>query len=107
VLFKPLTLGEITSIVDLLLEDVRGRLIDRGLKIEVTDAAKAHIAQSGYDPVYGARPLKRFIQRELETKVGRALIADELQPGGRIMVDLGEQGLTISTANGEERHEAA
>jgi ATP-dependent Clp protease ATP-binding subunit ClpB len=107
VLFKPLTLGEITSIVDLLLEDVRGRLSDRGLKIEVTDAAKAHIAQSGYDPVYGARPLKRFIQRELETKVGRALIADELQPGGRIMVDLGEQGLTISTANGEERHEAA
>jgi ATP-dependent Clp protease ATP-binding subunit ClpB len=107
VLFKPLTLGEITTIVDLLLADVRGRLTDRGLTIEVSEAAKAHIAQSGYDPVYGARPLKRYIQRELETKIGRALIADELQPGGKIAVDVGADGLTISTLAGDAQHKAA
>ncbi len=97
VLFKPLALGEITQIVKLLLEEVTARLRDRGITIEVSDAAKKFIAEAGYDPVYGARPLKRYIQRELETKVGRALIADELTAGDTIRVDVDEQGLTIQT----------
>jgi ATP-dependent Clp protease ATP-binding subunit ClpB len=97
VLFKPLTLEEITLIVDLLLEDVTKRLRERGISLEVTVAAKKHIAQAGYDPVYGARPLKRYIQRELETKVGRALIADQLQPGSIIKVDVDANGLRVST----------
>jgi ATP-dependent Clp protease ATP-binding subunit ClpB len=102
VLFKPLSLAEITSIVDLLLADVTKRLSDRGISIEVSDAAKEHIAQAGYDPVYGARPLKRYIQRELETKVGRALIADELQPGAKIVVDAEDGALSIRTETGAE-----
>ncbi|MEY4699987.1 MAG: ATP-dependent chaperone ClpB, partial [Pseudomonadota bacterium] len=97
VLFKPLTLEEITLIVDLLLEDVTKRLRERGITLEVTAAAKKHIAEAGYDPVYGARPLKRYIQRELETKVGRALIADQLQPGSVIKVDVDASGLRVST----------
>lgn len=106
VLFKPLQLKEITAIVDLLLADVTKRLIDRGISIDVTAAAKEHIAQAGYDPVYGARPLKRYIQRELETKVGRALIADELQAGAVIKVDTGKDGLSISTV-AQAAHKAA
>ena len=102
VLFKPLTLKEITSIVDLLLADVTRRLSDRGITIDVTQAAKEHIAQAGYDPVYGARPLKRYIQRELETKVGRALIADELAPGSVVRVDAAGGGLVVSTAQGSQ-----
>jgi ATP-dependent Clp protease ATP-binding subunit ClpB len=102
VLFKPLSLGEITTIVDLLLQDVRNRLSDRSIALEVTEAAKKHIAEAGYDPIYGARPLKRYIQRELETKVGRALIADELPHGGRIAVDAGSDGLIVTTAAAHE-----
>jgi ATP-dependent Clp protease ATP-binding subunit ClpB len=102
VLFKPLSLSEITSIVDLLLGDVTKRLSERGVTIEVSPAAKEHIAQAGYDPVYGARPLKRYIQRELETRVGRALIADELQAGGKIVVDAAGGELSVVTHNGGE-----
>lgn len=97
VLFKPLQLSEITSIVELLLNDVTKRLSERGISIEVTPAAKQHIAEAGYDPVYGARPLKRYIQRELETRVGRALIADELQTGAKISVDLVSGRLDVKT----------
>jgi ATP-dependent Clp protease ATP-binding subunit ClpB len=98
VLFKPLTLEEITSIVDLLLADVTKRLREREISLEVTAAAKKYIAEAGYDPVYGARPLKRYIQRELETKVGRALIAGQLQPGSVIRVDVDADGLRVSTS---------
>lgn len=101
VLFKPLTLSEITSIVDLLLAEVRKRLAEREIRLEVTERAKKFIARSGYDPVYGARPLKRFIQRELETKVGRALIAEELTPGSTVSVDEVGGSLTVTTAAGE------
>jgi ATP-dependent Clp protease ATP-binding subunit ClpB len=95
VLFKPLQLGEIASIVDLLLAELTKRLGERGIGLEVTDAARNFIAETGYDPVYGARPLKRYIQRELETRVGRALIADEIQAGGRIVVDYDGEGLVL------------
>ena len=104
VLFKPLSLNEITSIVDLLLADVTKRLAERGITITVSEDAKKHIAQAGYDPVYGARPLKRYIQRELETRVGRALIADELQIGSAVLVDVKDGSLTVETqAGGESR----
>lgn len=95
VLFKPLQLSEIASIVDLLLAELTKRLGEREIGLSVTDAARNFIAESGYDPVYGARPLKRYIQRELETRVGRALIADEIQPGGRIVVDYDGEGLVL------------
>jgi ATP-dependent Clp protease ATP-binding subunit ClpB len=106
VLFKPLQLSEITAIVELLLNDVTKRLSDRGITIDVTAEAKQHIAEAGYDPVYGARPLKRYIQRELETRIGRALIADEIQPGGKICVDVTDGALSVRVSAVEESRAA-
>ncbi len=95
VLFKPLTLAEIEKIVDLLVSDVRKRLAEREVGLELTEEARRHIAQAGYDPVYGARPLKRFLQHTLETKVGRALLAGEAAPGATVLVDVREEELAI------------
>ena len=95
VLFKPLTLQEIERIVDLQIADVRSRLAERRLALELTEAARALIAQEGYDPVYGARPLRRFIQREVETRIGRALIAGEIRDGTRITVDADGDELAV------------
>ncbi|MCE9589674.1 MAG: ATP-dependent chaperone ClpB [Planctomycetes bacterium] len=86
VLFKPLTLPEITRIVDLQAQDIRSRLRDRGVKLELTDEAKAKIAEAGFDPVYGARPLKRYLQHEVETKIGRAIIGGDVPEGSTIRV---------------------
>jgi ATP-dependent Clp protease ATP-binding subunit ClpB len=96
VLFKPLTLEELEHIVDLQIDSVRRRLADRQLRLEVTEAAKAHLAREGYDPVYGARPLRRFIQREVETRIGRALIAGNIVDGSQIVVDFIDGELEIS-----------
>ena len=78
ILFKPLTLDEITKIVDLLLADLNRRLADRRVTVKLDAKAKEWAAEKGYDPVYGARPLKRFLQRQIETKLARALIAGEV-----------------------------
>lgn len=87
IIFKPLSKGEIKQIVLLLIEELRQRMGERNLGLELTDAACDYIAETAYDPVYGARPLKRFIQRQLETKVGRTLIAGDVGDGARIVVD--------------------
>ena len=97
VLFKPLRLEEIERIVDLLMEDIRKRLVERQIKIEMSEAAKEFIAKEGFDPVYGARPLKRFLQHELETRVARAIISDELTEGSTIYVDAEGEKLMVST----------
>lgn len=78
VLFKPLSLEEIGSIVDLLLVDLNKRLAERRVTVKLDPKAKAWVAEKGYDPVFGARPLKRFLQRHLETRLARALIAGEV-----------------------------
>ena len=83
VLFKPLTLEEIEQIVDLQIDDLRKRLADRRIELELTEAARELIAREGYDPVYGARPLRRFIQREVETRIGRALCRARSSTGRR------------------------
>ncbi|MEA2224890.1 MAG: ATP-dependent Clp protease ATP-binding subunit ClpB [Solirubrobacteraceae bacterium] len=107
VLFKPLTLEEIEQIVDLQIADVRSRLADRRLDLELSDAARALIAEEGYDPVYGARPLRRFIQREVETRIGRALISGEIGEGAVITVDAedGELAVRWTDADGEPADE--
>jgi len=87
VLFSPLTLPEIERIADLLLTDLRKRLADRHLRVEMTPAGRAHVAREGFDPVYGARPLKRYLQREVETRIGRALVAGEVTHGGSVTID--------------------
>ncbi len=95
VLFRPLQRSEIEQIVDLLVAQLRGRLEDRGLGLELTDGARTFIANRGYDPVYGARPLKRFLQRELETRIGRALIAGEVGDGTTLLVEVEDGELRL------------
>ncbi len=96
VLFKPLTLSEVEQIVGLLTKDLSRRLEERNIKVEITDAARKFIAKTGYDPVYGARPLRRYLQRELETRIGRALIAGDVVDGANLQVDLKNDELVIN-----------
>ncbi|REK07856.1 MAG: AAA family ATPase, partial [Acidobacteria bacterium] len=100
VLFKPLRIGEIKQIVDLLLEDLRHRLADRKLRIELTEPARELIAREGFDPVFGARPLKRYLQRELETRLGRALVAGDVVDGSTLRIGVDAGGLSIDVAPG-------
>jgi len=95
VLFKPLTLADIKQVVELQLELLRRRLAERHIELHLTEAAKEHIAREGYDPVYGARPLKRFIQRALETPLSRQLIAGEVTDHSRVMIDFKKGELTF------------
>jgi ATP-dependent Clp protease ATP-binding subunit ClpB len=88
VLFKPLTLPEIERVVDLMLDELRRRLADRQITLRVTEVARRHIAATGFDPVFGARPLRRYLQREVETRIGRALLGGDVRDGATIQVDL-------------------
>ena len=98
VFYKPLTKDEISEIVSLLVIDLQKRLEDKQLRISLTENAKAYIVEQGYDPLYGARPLKRFLQRHVETLIGRILIAEDLQPQTMLSVDYKEdKGLFIQT----------
>jgi len=96
ILFKPLTQSEVENIVDLLIASLRHRLVDRQIKLEMTEGAKAFVAKAAYDPVYGARPLKRYLQRELETRLGRQLIAGSIEDGSRVTVDVKDGALSLS-----------
>ncbi len=95
VLFKPLQRGEIKRIVELLTNELRERLSDRRIGLEISDEAANFIADSGYDPVYGARPLKRFLQRELETRIGRELIRGDIAEGASVRVGLKDGTLVV------------
>jgi ATP-dependent Clp protease ATP-binding subunit ClpB len=99
VLFKPLHLDEVVRITDLLMEQLKERLKDRHITLEISDEAKRFIAQAGYDPVYGARPLKRYLQRELETRVARAMIAGNVAEGSHLRVELKDGALVVSGEN--------
>ena len=95
VYYKSLTKGEIGSIVDLMLTDLRRRLADKQLKMDVTDAAKAAIIDGGYDPIYGARPLKRYIQAHVETMIAKEIIAGAHAAGDTLTVDADANGSLI------------
>ena len=99
VLFKPLTLEEVEKIIDLLTQDLARRLKDRHVKLEMSAAAREFIAQAGYDPVFGARPLKRYLQHELETRIGRALLSGDILDGATIQVDVQNGQLAVSYSN--------
>jgi ATP-dependent Clp protease ATP-binding subunit ClpB len=99
VLFKPLTEAEIEQIVDLMLQDLRDRLGERQMTLEVTADATRYIARQGFDPIYGARPLRRLIAREVETRIGRALLAGDAREGAVIQVDYADAELTVSYRN--------
>ena len=98
VLFKPLRLEEIVRIVSLLAEQLRSRLADRSVGLEITPQALEQIAREGYDPVYGARPLKRTLQRVLETPVAKALLRGDLREGGSVTVETQGKELVLRTS---------
>jgi len=95
ILFKPLTLEEIGRIVDLLLADLNRRLADRRVTVVLDAAAKTWAAEKGYDPVFGARPLKRFLQRQVETQLARALISGEIPEGSTVTFGVENETLVI------------
>ncbi len=95
VYYKPLTKENVTAIVDLLLDSLNRRLADKQLKVELTPAAKTYVIDNGYDPLYGARPLRRFLQHTVETLVSRKLIADEVLPDTTLVVDCQNGDLVV------------
>lgn len=97
VLFKPLLLEEIEKIVDLLLKHIQNRLEDRKIELELTSEAKEFIAREAYDPVYGARPLRRYLQQKIETPLAKEIVSGRLMDGQKVVVDLENNELRINT----------
>ncbi|HUJ67782.1 MAG TPA: ATP-dependent chaperone ClpB [Acidimicrobiales bacterium] len=107
VLFKPLTEPEIERIVELMCNELRARLAERQITLEITDEARRHIAHEGYDPVFGARPLRRYIAHELETRIGRALLSGEIQDRSTITVTRLDGQLQVTFQNPPAAGQAA
>ena len=99
VVFEPLTLADMEQIVDLQVADLNRRLADRSVTLTLTDRARSWLARASYDPHYGARPLKRFLQRHLETGLGRALISGEVAQGATVEVDVEGDSLSFRILN--------
>ena len=95
VFYKPLSKKEIYPIIDLMLDKLRRRLADKQLKLVITDSARERIADEGYDPIYGARPLKRYIQAHIETLIAKTIIADDPAPDTTLTADTDENGFVI------------
>lgn len=106
VLFTPLGHAEIERIVDLQFDELRHRLAEQGIAIELTAEARKLIARHGFDPVYGARPLRRYISHEVETKIGRTLLRGEPTEGLVITVDAKDGELVVTYSGGEGRSAA-
>jgi ATP-dependent Clp protease ATP-binding subunit ClpB len=102
VVFHSLSEAELKKILEIQLERLRSRLAERHIDIELTAEAATHLAREGYDPVYGARPLKRAIQKELETPIGRRLLAGEIKDGDKVVVGWKDGKFTFSTKNTEQ-----
>ncbi|MBE6066964.1 MAG: ATP-dependent chaperone ClpB [Clostridium lundense] len=95
IMFKPLSNNQITKIIDIFLEDIRHRLSDRNIGLEITEKAKELMAEEGYDPVYGARPLKRYIENTLETSIAKKIIRGEIYEGTIVKVDVNGESLVV------------
>ncbi len=95
VFYKPLTKGNITHIIDLMVDDLNRRLSEKQLTVELTDAAKQFIIDAAYDPIYGARPLRRYLQHTVETLISRQIIGGQVQPGDTLTVDTEGDALTV------------
>ena len=87
IMFKPLSRDNIRGIIDLLVADLKRRLADRELSVDLTDAARDKIVEQAYEPAYGARPLKRYIQKNVETLLAKKILSDELHPGETFLID--------------------
>ena len=97
IMFRPLTRDNLTGIIDIMVDGLRGRLADRGLGLELTDAAKALIIDRGYDPLYGARPLRRYLQSSAETLIARRILAGDIPAGSTLVLDV-ENGELVCRA---------
>ena len=97
VFYKPLTRDNVTHIIDLMVADLNRRLEDKQLTVELTPAAKEEIIQAAYDPIYGARPLRRYLQHTVETLIGRKIIADEVESGAKLTVDVRDGELVVDS----------
>ena len=95
VVFSPLTEAQIGGIIDIAMESILRRLRDRDITLELTAEARAFIAQAGYSPAFGARPVKRYLQKHVETGLAAMLIRGDLSDGQRVRVDAGEEGLAF------------
>ncbi len=98
IVFHRLTQEQLGKIVDLLMIEVQGRLLENGITVQLTDAARSWLSQKGYDPAFGARPLKRTIQRYVETPMARKILADEYMDGTEVIVDAGDDELVFNVA---------
>ncbi len=107
VLFKPLTFAEIELIVDLQLDELRERLAEQRITLETSEQARRFMAEQGFDPAYGARPLRRFISREVETRVARALLRGDLPEDSAIVVDVAGEELTVVSRQPDKEEAAA
>lgn len=101
ILFKPLTKDNIRNIVALMIEDTNKRLADREIKVELTEAAKHFVVEHGYDPIYGARPLKRYLQKYVETLAAKIILQDQVRAGDVIVIDNSLDGLTAYVETGD------
>ena len=106
ILFRPLALPEIEKIVELMVGDLRHRLAERRMTLELTDSGRKLIAQEGFDSVYGARPLRRFITHEVETRIGRALLSGDLADGATIILDAPDGELVVRWTNAGDKKPA-
>ena len=97
VFYKPLTRENITHIIDLMVTDLNRRLEDKQLTVELTPAAKDHIIEAAYDPIDGARPLRRYLQHTVETLISRKIVSDQVEPGSRITVEYRDGELTVDS----------
>ena len=88
IMFRPLTRDNLNGIIDIMVEGLRARLADKSLKLEITDAAKALIIEHGYDPLYGARPLRRYLQSSVETLIARRILSGDIAAGATLTVDV-------------------
>ena len=98
IMFKPLTKDNIGKIIDLIVNDINRRLKDRDLTVSLTDTAKAFVVENGYDPMYGARPLKRYVQKYVETLAAKLILEGNLEQGDTIEIDLNNEKLTAQKA---------
>ncbi len=97
ILFKPLTKENLTGIIDILVAGLRRRLADKTLSLEITDAAKSLIIEQGFDPVYGARPLKRYLQSHAETLIAKEILKGEVSAGSTLVLDAQNGELVCKT----------
>ena len=97
IMFKPLTKDNVGKIVDLMVKELSDRLADQELSLELTDAAKQMVVDNGYDPVYGARPLKRYLQNYVETLTAKKILSGDVHAGDTIVLDVKDGAFTVST----------